>query len=313
MSHPICVSGFNTKTILVKATKGTKRITVQRGTELGLPDNFLIYGFWARPHGQNKVSYDNNPMVPIIVFENSFINLITKSNNGRSQEVLLSNYRMASFVEDGFKYIEPILSGNIDWSASFIELNATAENNLAVAADDSVYELVVFYTLDNKDTKPIQNNTVEFRTGFGYLGGNTLHKQIELIAQANKYLLSATNTFGMPRNAWLIGVSVEQPEEVLRGEPLVDTAIRSSFLSIQQESTLFIENYPIELVDYLGGLPFQLNYFPIVPIPVEKINWTSSNVTILDNTQFTPGQVFQIQLYWVHGETYKRAINSTNS
>lgn len=305
--HPVHLKGFHTKTILVRVPQGTETIVLQKSNDLGLPDNLLITGFLVRPHNIDKVTYDNRRLVEATVFENAFLNLHVKNAKTQQVEVMLSQVPLQGIADTGAKMITPTLAGNVDWSSSHIALNKTAVS--AVLNSDTVFEMVVLYTSGEADNTPLLYHPINFRTGSYYAGANCLHKQLLLNDNQTKYSLSNTNTFGMPREALVLGFSLEQYSTLLKGKAMNDLSITNGYFSLQQGSTLFIENLPLEMIEYKSLLPFNLDYFPIVPVEAQAINWQSSCINLLDISNVDDDEYFQIRLRWIHPVT--QATGST--
>ncbi|MGH1339286.1 MAG: hypothetical protein ACRBFS_24420 [Aureispira sp.] len=291
-------NGFHTKTLLIPVPQGTNTIVLQKSNTLGLSDNLLIYGFIVRPHEETTLSYDNRPLVVETVFNNAFFSLHVKNKKNNNVDVVLDSIPLKEMVENGCRKITPVRSEDVDWSRSNIALNNTGET--AVLNSGSVFELVVLYTHGGEENKPLVQNCVDFRTGYTSIPVNNVSKTLPINNAQQRYSLSNTPTFGMPQDALVLGFSLVQSQNILRGEPMAPSTVKSGYLSLQMDSNLFVEKFPLEFVDYKTLLPFELDYFPIIPIKAKELNWATSEVLLMRNSGIGANTVFQINLHWVY-------------
>jgi hypothetical protein len=286
-------NGFRAKTINVRTFTGSDKFELQKSNELGLPKGSIVVGFMAREHSKDKTSSNGKSLVASEVFENAYLS-IKIHKPGEPISLLLDTYYLPDVVDKTI-LCEPTKSEYFDWNNSFISINDRVFPDLV---DGNVIELVVLYQpfIENRCTLPSSFN---FRTGVSLLGTRRATKFLPLLINQEEYPLSNTTNIGIPRGAWIVGFSTLDNPFPLKGEPMNNDSYDSAYLTLKRKTDCFIENLPIELVDYQDVLFSNVNYFPIEPVNVLEIDWPNSILKIKKNTAAVTGQVFQFTLIYV--------------
>lgn len=291
---PICQNGFQCKTINIRTTAGGLKFNLQQVNELGLPREAMILGIWVRQHDNTITASNGLTLVDGAIFENSYLTLKDRSSSSGQIDLVYSEYHFPELLTATFT--QPIISANIDWNQSFIQINPRATAN-----DNQVFEMVIIYS--DACSEMEFPNRFKFRFGQDYAGCRISTFEVALNTVQTQYPLSNTDNIGLPQNALILGFSTANNETPLFGEVgMNDQSRNSSYITFKQGTCSFVDQYPVSLEDYNAFLIPGLNYFPIIPTQTIAIDWQQSKLEVLDNTGIVNGMVFQFSLWWYSTE-----------
>ena len=287
---PICQNGFQCKTINIRTTAGGLKFNLQQVNELGLPREAMILGIWVRTHDNTVTASNGLTLVDAAVFDNAYLSLKDRSSSSGQIDLVYSEYHYPELVTATFT--QPIISANIDWNQSFLQINPRA-----VANDNQVFEMVIIYSDPCSEME--FPNRFEFRFGQDYAGCRISSFEVALNPLQTQYPLSNTDNIGLPQNALILGFSTRSNDFPLFGNASQPALSRlSSYITFKQGTCAFVDQYPVALDTYNNLLIPGCNYFPIVPTQTMAIDWQQSKLEILDNTGIVAGMVFQFSLWW---------------
>ena len=287
---PVCQNGFQYKTINIRTTAGGLKFNLQQVNELGLPHDCLILGFWVRAHVDTTISSNNIPLVAAAVFDNSYISLKDRASKTGKIDLVLSEYHFPDL--QAAKLFQPIVSRNIDWNQSFIQINPRA-----TAVDNRVFEIVVIYSSPvNEKAFP---NRLKLRTGQEFAGSRIASFEVALNVTQTEYSLSNSDNIGLPQDALILGFRCVNNQLPLFGtSSMLNQNFLCTYFTLKQGTCAFVDQYPVSMNATANLLGVQYDYVPIVPTQVMAIDWQQSKIQINDMTGLLAGTVFQFSLWW---------------
>jgi|TARA_R110000824_G_C15231140_1_gene678585 hypothetical protein len=292
VKFPICQNGFQYKTINIRTIAGGLKFNLQQVNELGLPYDCQILALWVRDSEKDRTSSNNIELVGAAVQNNSFISLKDKASATGKIDLVLSEHWIPDLKI--VQFFQPIMSANIDWNQSFIQLNPSTGAN-----DNQVFEIVVIYSTPGSE--PEFPNRLKLRTGQEFTGCRLANFEVPLNITQTVYSLSNSDNIGIPQDALILGFKCFNDREPLfGGSSMPSLNFNSSYLTLKQGTCAFVDEFPIELSiapnrHFLGSA---YNYVPIVPTQVLAIDWQQSKLVIMDNAGMVAGNTFQFGLWW---------------
>lgn len=286
------IEGLRSKTINIFTNASTTKFALQNNNELGLPSNAVIVAIQARqPNAANGRTSNGREMVSQTVWDNSYLFLKVRDENGKID--LLTQAYYLPYLETDVLFLQPVKSCFIDWNESYIEINQRALASVNVNAS---FELVVHYLVD---CPPMGlENRLTFRTGTNRIGKRNARFEIQLQPNQQIYKISNTQNVGLPLDAFVLGFSTQQPLQTLRNGTPIGNALNSTFLTLKEGTNSFIDAYPCKLSQNNPKVLPSLNYFPIEPLPVSKIDWNQSFIQIFNPSIIGAGELFSLDLIW---------------
>lgn len=294
MSHvefPVCQNGFQYKTINIRTTAGGLKFNLQQVNELGLPHDCQILGLWTRYNHKTNTASNGVQIVSDGIWLNSYISLKDRASETGKIDLVLSEY----FVPDlqVAKLFQPIMSKDIDWNQSFIQINPRVTAN-----DNQVFELVVIYSSPGSEME--FPNRLKLRTGQEFAGCRIASFEVALNVTQTQYSLSNSDNIGIPQDALIMGFRCKNDQLPLFGDSsMLAVNFESSYITFKQGTCAFVDQFPICLnTPNRGLLGEAFEYIPVVPTQVLAIDWQQSKLEIMDNTGLLAGTVFQFSLWW---------------
>ncbi len=292
VDFPVCQNGFQYKTINVRTTAGALKFNLQQVNELGLPHDCQILSLWVRTSDLVFTSSNNLPLVTTAIWNQAYISLKDKSSASGKIDLVLSEHWLPDLLIA--QMFQPIMSKNIDWNQSFIQINPRV-----TALDNQVFEIVVIYS--SPGSEPEFPNRLKLRTGQEFSGCRLANFEVPLNVTQTQYSLSNSDNIGIPQDALILGFKCQNNRDPLFGNSsMLNVQFNSSYITFKQGTCAFVDQFPISLSSLpnrtLLGVAY--NYVPIVPTQVLAIDWQQSKLEIMDMTGLLAGTVFQFGLWW---------------
>lgn len=265
--------GFSYKTLNIRTTAGVRDYSISNTFANGLPRNAVLVGVLCRVYsgrpGEEDIAYNGTLMVNAVVQRNSFVSL--QKADGHT---LVEN-KSYSQLSDEAQWFEPTKVKDFDFSASRIYINTDAPS--ANIVDNESFELVFFY-IDECNAEKVPSR-LELRD-FAKIEGER-YKLLEITVRAGipSYQLSTSLSVGLPDEAVLVGVGLNESSSPTARTPVTSIAKRALFLNLKAESRTYVDNFPFDVAVNVTPTSFwQKNYLAVTPRRVKDVDWDNSNI-----------------------------------
>lgn len=277
--------GFRTKTITPSVVGPSKSIPLEQANNLGLPAKAVVNGFWARVN-EGQPTHKGKSLVSLEVWGNGFLSIKKKGASGI--HTIIQNIPLLEISKRGI-FLPPTPSTEIDWEYSYITVNNTGIPSME---KNTCFELVVLYSYQGDEAVPEKEG-----------GRNISYKarrELLINSSQDEYILSQTNTWGLPIGAVIVGFKTGREKGTLTGKPLNFNAYNGTYLTLMKKEENFVDNFPISLLEEGRGEKLfpGMEYFPIPDVRVSELDWSGSKFKVKNISGVSTGEIVELTLYY---------------
>jgi hypothetical protein len=293
------VGGYGYKNVTIPTEFGTDTYYIATQTSLGLPDSAVILGIAYRTSKDVALSAGTSINARPITGVQSFSQLTIRDIETKdiiSSQPLYSDVNEL-FLDAGVIWFEPRRVDEIDWERSIIRV---PQNYLPSVVDDEDFELVLIYWDERSSCNVFP--AIENRTGFVTEGIRS--KQIEIIERTGVqyYSLAKNSTIGIDDEAIIVGIGLSYFNKVSTTGTTLSSSAKAGFLNLKRRTTLFSDNFPIQIGQSINLPNFSNNYakyIPIQPTKSRELDWEGSTLFISDIAEVVSGASDVLQIFYV--------------